>query len=611
VSAEVRELYLAVAAEKFAVPVEDLDVHDGRITAPDGSELTYWDLADDVPLDRPASGTAATKSADRYRVVGSNVPRIDLSDKLTGARRYVHDLAPADMLFARVIRPPSRGARLLGVDVSPTLAIPGVVSVVRDGSFLAAVADREEAVLRAVERLRRDADWDERPGLSDEDDLPDFLVRAPAQTSVLAEHSVATERVAAQSKSSTYHRPFIAHGSIGPSCAVAQATDDRLHVWTHAQGIYLLRQEISRGVNLPAEHVVVSHVEGAGCYGHNGADDAAMDAALIALATPGRPVQVVWSRQDELSWSPLGSAGVVTVSADVDDGGDVVAWRHEIWSGSYMGRPGLTPTTPFLAVSDRDGEQIRAGGEPPLANGGGTGRNSLPGYAFPSVKVVNNLVTEMPLRTSALRSLGGFLNVFAAESFMDELAAASGRDPVEYRLAHLTDPRARAVVEAAARRSAWSGWTPGDSRGRGIAYARYKNSSAYCAVVAEVEAVESLRVRKLTIAVDAGLIISPDGAANQIEGGAIQATSWTLKERVRFDRRTVTSDTWETYPILRFSEVPAVDVEFLPSAGNASLGVGECVQGPVAAAIANALYDALAVRARTLPLTQANIVAAM
>ena len=611
VSAEVRELYLAVAAEKFAVPVEDLDVHDGRITAPDGSELTYWDLADDVPLDRPASGTAATKSADRYRVVGTDVPRIDLSDKLTGARRYVHDLAPSDMLFARVIRPPSRGARLLGVDVSPTLAIPGVVSVVRDGSFLAAVADREEAVLRAVERLRRDADWDERPGLPDEDDLPDFLVRAPAQTSVLAEHSVATERVAAQSKSSTYQRPFIAHGSIGPSCAVAQATDDRLQVWTHAQGIYLLRQEISRAVNLPAEHVVVSHVEGAGCYGHNGADDAAMDAALIALATPGRPVQVVWSRQDELSWSPLGSAGVVTVSADVDDGGDVVAWRHEIWSGSYMGRPGLTPTTPFLAVSDRDGEQMRAGGEPPLANGGGTGRNSLPGYAFPSVKVVNNLVTEMPLRTSALRSLGGFLNVFAAESFMDELAAASGRDPVEYRLAHLTDPRARAVVEAAARRSDWSGWTPGDSRGRGIAYARYKNSSAYCAVVAEVEAVESLRVRKLTIAVDAGLIINPDGAANQIEGGAIQATSWTLKERVRFDRRTVTSDTWETYPILRFSEVPAVDVEFLPSAGNASLGVGECVQGPVAAAIANALYDALAVRARTLPLTQANIVAAM
>jgi CO/xanthine dehydrogenase Mo-binding subunit len=611
VSAEVRELYLAVAAEKLALPVEDLDVHDGRITAPDGSELTYWDLANDVPLDRPASGTAATKSPDVYRVVGSNVPRIDLSDKLTGVRRYVHDLSPTGMLYARVVRPPSRGARLRGVDPSPTRSIPGVVCVVRDGSFLAVVAEREEVALRAAERLRRDADWGERPTLPDEDDLPGYLIRAPAQTSVLAEHSVATEPVVAQSNSSTYHRPFIAHGSIGPSCAVAHSIDDRLQVWTHAQGIYLLRREIALAVNLPAEHVVVNHVEGAGCYGHNGADDAAMDAALIALAVPGRPVQVLWSRQDELGWSPLGSAGVVTVSADVDDGGDVVAWRHEIWSGSYMGRPGLTPTTPFLAVSDRDAEQIRAGGEPPLANGGGTGRNAVPGYDFPSLKVVNNLLTELPLRTSALRSLGGFLNVFAAESFMDELAAACGRDPVEYRLAHLSDPRGRAVVDAAARRSDWPGWTPSDSRGRGIAYARYKNSSAYCAVVAEVEAVESLRVRKLTIAVDAGLIISPDGAANQIEGGAIQATSWTLKERVRFDRRTVTSDTWESYPILRFAEVPDVEVEFLPSTGNASLGVGECVQGPAAAAIANALYDALGLRVRTLPLTPANIVAAM
>jgi CO/xanthine dehydrogenase Mo-binding subunit len=611
VSAEVRELYLAVAAEKLAVPIEDLDVDDGRITAPDGGELTYWELAHDVPLDRRGSGTAAAKSTDRYRVVGTNVPRIDLSDKLTGARRYVHDLNPADMLFARVVRPPSRGARLRNVDTARTVALPGVVSVVRDGSFLAVVAEREEVALRAAERVRRDAHWDEQPGLPDEDDLQSFLLRAPATTSVLAEHTADTEAVVALSMSSTYQRPFIAHGSIGPSCAVAQATGDGLHVWTHAQGIYLLRREIARALHLPADHVVVSHVEGAGCYGHNGADDAAMDAALIALAVPGPPVQVVWSRQDELGWAPMGSAGVVTVSADVDDNGDVVSWHHEIWSGSYMGRPGLTPTTPFLAIGDRDGEQIRAGGEPPLANGGGTGRNSVPGYDFPSVKVVNNLIDEPPLRTSALRSLGGFLNVFAAESFMDELAAAAGRDPVEYRLAHLTDPRARAVVEAAARASNWSDWTPSDSRGHGIAYARYKNSSAFCAVVAEVEAVESLRVRTLTIAVDAGLIISPDGAANQIEGGAIQATSWTLKERVRFDHRTVTSDTWETYPILRFSEVPEVSVEFLPAAGNASLGVGECVQGPAAAAIANALNDALGIRVRTLPLTPANIVATM
>jgi nicotinate dehydrogenase subunit B len=612
VCAEARERYVAAAADKLAVPVEELDVVDGRVIAPDGGEISYWELADDALLDGPVTGTAAVKPPDRYRVVGADAARIDLPDKLTGVPRYVHDLAPPGMVFARVVRPPSRGAALRDVDVASVLAVPDVIDVVRHGSFLAVVAEREEVALHAAERLRRTADWDERPTLPDDDDLPGVLTRTQAETTVLSDTtSSAAEHVVGQSFSSTYHRPFIAHGSIAPSAAVAEASPDRLEIWTHAQGIYLLRREIARALHFPPEHVVVHHVEGAGCYGHNGADDAAMDAALIALAVPGRPVQVVWSRQDELGWSPLGSAGVVAVAADVDVRGDVVAWHHEIWSASYMGRPGLTPTTPFLAISHRDGEQMRAGGEPPLANGGGTGRNAVPGYDFPSVRVVNNLVTDFPLRTSALRSLGGFLNVFAIESFMDELAAAADRDPVEYRLAHLTDARARAVVAAAARRGDWDARPPGESRGRGIAYARYKNSSAYCAVVADVEAVDTVRVHKLTVAVDAGLVISPDGAANQIEGGAVQATSWTLKERVRFDTRTITSDTWESYPILSFSEVPEVEVELLPSAGNPALGVGECVQGPAAAAIANALCDALGVRVRSLPLTPDTIVAAM
>jgi nicotinate dehydrogenase subunit B len=358
--------------------------------------------------------------------------------------------------------------------------------------------------------------------------------------------------------------------------------------------------------------VFVRHVEGAGCYGHNGADDVAMDAALLAQAVPGRPVHVVWSRPDELAWAPFGTAGVVEIAADSSADGSVLSWRHEIWSGSYMGRPGTTPTNALLAASHRaGGEPIRAGGEPPLERGGGAGRNALPGYDFPSYRVINHLLTEMPLRTSALRALGAFLNVFAAESFMDELASASDRDPLEFRLAHLSDPRGRAVLHTAASRAGWAEWPAREAVGHGIGYARYKNSSAYCAVVAEVEAVNEVRVRRLTIAVDAGLVINPDGAANQIEGGAIQATSWTLKERVRFDRLNVTSDTWETYPILRFSEVPAIDVEFVAGQGNPPLGVGECAQGPTAAAIANAVYDALGVRVRSLPLTAEQLIAAM
>ncbi|HYZ67195.1 MAG TPA: molybdopterin cofactor-binding domain-containing protein, partial [Mycobacterium sp.] len=612
VCAEARDIYLGIAADKFAVPKEELTVEDGRIVASDGAAISYWELADDTLLERPASGDAAPKPASAYRVVGADVARLDLPNKLGGRPSYVHDMALDGMVYGKVIRPPSRGATLRDMDIGPPKAVPGVIAVVRDGDFLAVVAEREETALQAADLLRRDAVWDQRPTLPDEDDLPAFLTSAPTDTTVIADVGQRPRSEIARSLTASYHRPYIAHGSIGPSCAVAVAEDNLLQIWTHSQGVHVLRREMARALAIPADHVVVRHVDGSGCYGHNGADDAAMDAAVLALAVPGRPVQVVWSRPDELSWSPLGPAGVVRLSADCAVDGAVLSWQHEIWSGSFVSRPGMTPNPAFLAASHRSGgEDIRSAGEPPQERGGGASRNAVPGYDFPAYQVVNHLLTTMPLRTSALRSLGAHLNVFAAESFMDELAAEAGRDPVEFRLAHLSDPRARAVVEHVVRQSDWLAWIPADGLGHGIGYARYKNSSAYCAVVAEVEAVHEVRVRRLTVAVDAGLVINPDGAANQIEGGAIQATSWTVKERVRFDRFTITSDTWETYPILRFSDVPAVDVEFMPGADTAPLGVGECAQGPTAAAIANAVCDALGVRVRSLPLTPEQIVAAM
>jgi CO/xanthine dehydrogenase Mo-binding subunit len=613
VSAEARAIYVGVAASGWHVPEAVLTVDDGTIAAPDGRTVTYWELADDRLLDRPVTGLAEPKPAAAYRVVGTNVPRIDLPDKLAPRPRFAHDLALEGMLYGRIVRPPSRGASLVEFDEAPTMALPGVVAVVRDGNFLGVVAEREEVALSAAERLRADATWQEAPTLPDEGDLPDFLASAPAETRVLAESDGFPESAATYE--ATYHRPYIAHAAMGPSSATALATTEdgvRLDVWSHSQGVYLLRRALARALLLPEERVSVRHVEGSGCYGHNGADDAAMDAALLALAVPGRSVQVVWSRPDELGWAPFGPAAVVRMAADVDTRGDVLSWRHEIWGNGHVTRAGYVRGVGLLAASDREGgEQIEAGGEPPLKAGGGAGRNSVPGYAFPAYRVVNHRLTVMPLRTSALRSLGAFVNVFAIESFMDELAAAAGRDPIEYRLTQLTDPRGRAVIEAVLRRSGWAEWSPSDSVGHGIGYARYKNSSAYCAVVAEVEATSEVRVRRLTLAVDAGLIINPDGVENQVEGGAIQATSWALKERVRFNNLTVTSDTWERYPILRFSEVPAVDVELLPGNGNAPLGVGEAAQGPAAAAIGNALYDALGIRVRTLPFTQEQIVAAM
>ncbi|HEX5297278.1 MAG TPA: molybdopterin cofactor-binding domain-containing protein [Streptosporangiaceae bacterium] len=638
VCAEARGLYLAAAAARLGVAQDKLTVADGEFGAPDGRATSYWELADDGLLDRPATGGYPPKPVSAYRLVGTSAPRLDLPDKVAGRPQYAHDLSPDGLCYGRVVRPPSRGASLTGLDATAALALPGVLTVVRDGSFLGVVAEREEVALRAADRLRAGAVWDRRPTLPDAGDLPAFLMSAPAETTVLAEAGEPpAPGLAAASHEATYHRPYLAHAAMGPSAATALARADRstsarasarsgdqtdgqdaprLHVWSHTQGVYQLRAELARALRLAPSDITVTHVAGAGCYGHNGADDAALDAALLALAVPGRPVQVVWSRADELGWAPFGAAAVVRLAAATDPAGNVLSWRHEIWGNGHSTRPGSNPAGPaaLLAASHRaGGADIEPAAEPPMARGGGAGRNAVPPYDFPAHQVVNHRLLEMPLRTSALRSLGAFLNVFAAESFLDELAAAAGRDPVEYRLSGLADPRARAVVEAAARRSGWADWPsqPEESAGHGIGFARYKNTAAYCAVVAEVTAVAEVRVRRLTIAVDAGLIINPDGAANQVEGGAIQAVSWTLKEQVRFDRYGVTSDTWETYPILRFSEVPIVDVELLPGRGNPSLGIGEAAQGPTAAAIGNAVCDALGVRVRTLPLTEESVVAAM
>jgi CO/xanthine dehydrogenase Mo-binding subunit len=326
---------------------------------------------------------------------------------------------------------------------------------------------------------------------------------------------------------------------------------------------------------------------------------------------PGRPVQVVWSRADELGWAPFGSAMVVDLAAGLDADGRVLSWWHDGWSYGHIGRPGYAGSHGLLGASARDRLPLPPAVDPPLAAGGGTARNADPGYDFASRRITGYRVQDAPLRTSALRALGAFVNVFAIESFMDELARRAGIDPVDYRLLHLSDPRGRAVIEHAAEAAGWGSRPSDGAVGYGLGYARYKGTSGYCAVVAEVEAETEVRVRRLVIAADVGRVVSLDGVVNQVEGGAIQATSWTLREQVRFDRRTVTSTDWESYPILRFSEVPAVQVEVISRPEEPSLGAGEIAQGPTAAAIANAVRDVLGVDVRDLPLTPERIVAAI
>lgn len=608
--AEARAIYLEAAAARLGVPAATLTIADGEIVGADGARSSYGALADDALLAREATASALPKDVSRHRLVGTSLPRLDLAQKIYGQPRFVHDLELPGMLHARVLRPPSPAAALSGLDDARARALPGVVAVVRDGSFVGVLAEREETALKALEALRQGASWREKQTLPDAA-LGDWLKSQPAESQLIAERGAHAPSGAARTRRARYTRPYIAHASIAPSCALAQWDAGRLHVWSHSQGIYNLRSDLALAFASPPQSIVVEHVEGAGCYGHNGADDVAFDAALLARAAAGRPVRLQWTRADELSWAPFGPAMCVEIEADLDAAGSILAWRHEIWSNGHSTRPGRADTPALLAAAQLEHAFARAIAiNPPVAAGGGADRNSVPAYDLPAWRIVSHRLLAMPIRTSALRSLGAFTNVFAIESFLDELAAERSEDPLAHRLRLLTEPRARAVLDAAARRANWAGWTKREGRGHGIGFARYKGGGAWCAVVAEIEAGREIRVLRLVIAVDVGLVINPDGVTNQIEGGAIQAASWALKEQVRFDRTRITSDNWDHYPILRFSEVPAVEVELMERPREPALGAGEAAQGPVAAAIANAVFDALGVRVRDLPITPERIVAA-
>ncbi len=386
-----------------------------------------------------------------------------------------------------------------------------------------------------------------------------------------------------------------------------------LTVWTHSQGVYPLRNALAQLVNLPQEKVRCIHVEGAGCYGHNAADDVAADAALLALALPGRPVRVQWMREQEHSWEPYGSAMLTNVRAALDERGRIASWDYTVRSSTHSTRPGGAGN--LMAAWYRATPIPQPVPKPlPLPEGGGH-RNALPLYEIPNARILYDFVRAMPLRVSALRSLGAYMNIFSIESFMDELARARGADPVEFRLRHLADPRARDVITAATERFGWSRFPRKPGTGRGFAFARYKNLGAYAAIAAEVSLDhETGRVRlvRATAAVDSGQAVNPDGIRNQIEGGILQSASWTLYESVSFDRTRITSRDWSSYPILRFPAVPdSVEVHVIDRPGQPFLGTGEAAQGPTAAAIGNALADAAAVRVRELPMTTERVKAAI
>jgi nicotinate dehydrogenase subunit B len=609
--AEIRQIFLGAASDRLGVGIDALDITDGTISGPGNVSTSYWELAGDVQLDREATPGATPKPSTQRTLAGNSIQRLDLPDKVFAQPRFIHDQALPGMLHGRVLRSELSAAKLVDLPEDGARAVAGLVAIVRDGNFAGVVSETEDGAEAALRALRKGAAWSSGETLPDEDRLAEWLKAQPSEPTAIDNKTASQASEKKRTIRRQYTRPYLTHASIAPSCAMAQWTGDRVRVWTHSQGVYFLRADLALVLKLPLENITVEHMEGAGCYGHNAADDVALDAVLLAKAAGGRPVRVQWSRADEMSHAPFGAAMAIEIEADLDAQGEIIDWRHSIWSNGHTARPGRAAQPALLAATELANPFPRyIATNPPQANGGGADRNSIPLYGFPSWKIECHRLLTMPIRTSALRTLGAQGNVFAIESFIDELASERGEDPVAFRLRHLSDSRAHDVIRSVARRA---NWKPDKQTGRGygLGFARYKNTGAYCAVIAEIEGTEDINVRRLTIAVDVGEVINPDGVINQIEGGAIQATSWVLKERVRFDRQRIISNTWASYPILRFSEVPEVQVELIQRPDSEPLGAGEAALGPVTAAIANAVFDALGVRVRNLPITRDSLIAAM
>lgn len=613
-AAEARAILVDLAAARLGQPAASLSVRDGVVSAPGGAKVAYGELVQPDTLQREATGKAPKKAREQHRYIGRSQPRPDLEAKFLGQAIFVHEQRPKGMLHGQVVRPPTYRARLLSVDTAAVERMPGVVRVVRNGSFLAVAAERERQALDAARALSAAAKWEVDKAMPGHERMAEWLRGAPSRQIDTRNQPRSGGPGSARTLSATYYRPYQMHASIGPSAAIATlSADGLLTVQTHSQSVFETRQAIAKMLAMPADKVRLQHVQGSGCYGHNLADDAAADAALIALAIPGRPVRVIFTREQEHLWEPYGSAMLIDTQATLDAQGNVLDWDLQLWSTPHGTRPNGEPGNLLSArYLEKPFAMPLPGnlGPPNYA----ADRNAIALYDFPGHRVRTHFITEMPLRVSSTRGLGAYGNVFAIESFIDELAIAANADPLDYRLRHLKDERARDVLNGAARRFGWANWRKAPGKGRGIAFARYKNVAGYCAVALEVEVDRSsghIRVLRAVAAADSGHIVNPDGVVNQIEGGLIQSLSWTLKEEVRFDDTRVLSSDWSSYPILTFSEVPPVEVVLIDRPGAPYLGTGEASQGPTGAALANAVFDATGVRFRRLPLTPERVLAGL
>jgi nicotinate dehydrogenase subunit B len=480
--------------------------------------------------------------------------------------------------------------------------------VVRIGNFLAVVAETEWGAIKASEKLK--ASWSAWEGLPEMDKLYQVVRDTPvAKDEITVNVGDPNPALAGSAKTlrATYEFAIQTHGSMGPSCAVADVRDGQATIWSASQAPHWLRRELAGLLAIDQSKIRVIYVDGSGCYGRNGHEDAAADAALLSRAV-GRPVRVQWSRADEHGWDPKGPPTVVDLRGGLDTGGRVVAWQSEFWIPKLTA---ITDGVPLIAATLAGLPQKAA------INPGNVFQNSAPPYAFTNAHATCHRLETTPLRPSWIRTPGRMQNTFANEAFMDELAAAAGADPIEFRLRHMNDQRGIAVLKAAAARARWAPRpSPNKARsgaGRGVSYVKYENVRTYVAAVAEVEADRAsgaIRVKRVVVAHDCGLIINPDGVKAQIEGNVIQTVSRTLKEEIKFNRSRVTSVDWATYPILTFPEVPDVEMELINRPQEPAWGAGEPAAAVVPSAISNAVFDAIGVRLRTVPFTPDRVKAA-
>jgi len=609
-AATARAALVAMASERLGKLASDLEVVDGVVRPRGGGTgLSFGELIGEKRFGIKLDPGAPLQDPRTYRLVGKSLPRPDLPAKLSGRHAYVHDVVLPDMLHGRAIRPPAPGAQVVAIDEASVADIRGA-RVVRRGHFVGVVAPDEWDAVRAARAL--EVKWTEAPPIAGVAGVAEWMRAGPflaTESLVRKGDAAAALAQAATTLRATYYWPMQTHGSMGPSCAVADVRSDRATIWTASQATHRYRSTFARMLDLPVDKVRLVYADGAGCYGMNGHDDAAADAMLLSKAV-GRPVRVQWMRADEHAWDPKGPPQLLDLAGAVGRDASIAAWRSTMWIPRATAN---LPNVPLL------GPEAAGIDQTPGISTGLISQNGDPPYAAANVDVVVNWLEDSPLRPSNLRAPGKIANVFAVESFTDELAGAAGVDPLEFRMRKLDDPRGIEVLKRVAARF---GWTPRamdrgrqfTGRGSGLAYSHYKHNETYISMAMEVEvdrASGAVRVLRVACAHDCGLMINPDGVRAQVEGNILQTLSRTLFEEVTFDRTGVTSRDWASYPILRFADAPDIEVDLVERPLEPPLGAGEASCVCVPGALANAIYDAAGIRLRTVPLAPARVKAAL